>query len=264
MDLQLHEKTALVTGATAGIGFAIARGLLREGARVFINGRGKARMEQALGQLKEEFPGARVQGVLADFSKPEEITNLIGQVPETDILINNVGIFEPREFTDITDDDWFRFFAVNVMSGVRLSRHYFPRMKERNWGRIIFISSESALHIPREMIHYGATKTMQLGVSRGLAELTRGTGVTVNTILPGPTGSEGVRDFIKGLAKQQHQTTEAIEHDFFRTARPTSLLQRFATTEEVANLVTYVSSPLSSATNGAALRVDGGVVKTIL
>jgi NAD(P)-dependent dehydrogenase (short-subunit alcohol dehydrogenase family) len=262
MDTQLAGKSALVTGSTAGIGFAIARHLLEEGARVIINGRTPQRVEQAVNTLKESFPQGEVSGVAADFSKPEDVASLLEQVPDIDILINNVGIFEPKAFTDIPDEDWFRFYEVNVLSGVRLSRHYLPKMLQANWGRIIFISSESAINIPEEMIHYGMTKTAQLAVSRGLAELTRGTNVTVNAILPGPTRSEGVGDFVANLAKAQNISAEEAEADFFRTARPTSIIQRFATVDEVANLVTYIASPLSSATNGAALRVDGGTVKT--
>lgn len=264
MDLQLHNKTALITGSTAGIGFATAKSLLKEGATVVINGRSNSRIEAAIKQLTDEVPGAKVHGIAADFSKVAEVDHLIAQIKSVDILINNVGIFEPKNFTDIQDNDWYRFFEVNVMSGVRLSRHYFPLMVERNWGRIIFISSESALNIPKEMIHYGATKTMQLAISRGLALLTKGTNVTVNTILPGPTRSEGINGFIRDLGNRKRKSPAEVEKDFFHSARPTSLLARFATPEEIANLITYVASPLSSATNGAALRVDGGVVNMII
>jgi NAD(P)-dependent dehydrogenase (short-subunit alcohol dehydrogenase family) len=262
MDTQLKGKTALVTGSTAGIGFAIASQLLAEGARVIINGRSPERIDQALARLKEANPAADVSGVAADFTNAEEVAAITRQVPQVDILVNNVGIFEPRAFADISDADWFRFYEVNVLSGVRLSRFYFPLMLAANWGRIIFISSESAVQIPEEMIHYGMTKTAQLAVSRGLAELTRGTNVTVNTVLPGPTRSEGVADFVGALARDQQITAEQAEADFFKNARPTSIIQRFATVEEVANLVTFVASPLSSATNGAALRADGGVLKS--
>jgi NAD(P)-dependent dehydrogenase (short-subunit alcohol dehydrogenase family) len=209
-------------------------------------------------------PGTSVVGITADFSKIDEIENLLKQLPEVDILVNNVGIFEPKPFVEITDSDWLKFFEVNVLSGIRLSRHYFPGMLNRNWGRIIFISSESAIHIPEEMIHYGMTKTAQLAVSRGMAELTKGTMVTVNSILPGPTKSEGVGGFLEELGRAQHKTSNEVEAAFFKTARPTSLAQRFASPEEVANLITFICSPLSSATNGASLRVDGGVVKTII
>jgi NAD(P)-dependent dehydrogenase (short-subunit alcohol dehydrogenase family) len=262
MDLQLKGKTALITGSTAGIGFAIARQLAAEGANVIINGRNAERIAAAVAKLKEANPGANISGVPADFSKAEEVAAITQRVPAVDILINNVGIFEPTPFTEITDEDWFRFYEINVLSGVRLSRYYFPKMLQAGWGRVIFISSESAVQIPAEMIHYGMTKTAQLAISRGLAELTTGTNVTVNTVLPGPTRSEGVGDFVINLARTQNITPEQAEADFFKNARPTSIIQRFATVEEVANMVTYVASPLSSATNGAALRVDGGVIKT--
>ena len=264
MDLQLNDKTALITGSTAGIGYASAKKLLQEGAKVYINGRGKDRVEEAVSTLKDEVPNANVHGVAADFSKKEEIDQITREIPDVDVLINNVGIFAPKEFEKITDEEWMLFFEVNVMSGVRLSRHYFPKMINKNWGRIIFISSESAIQIPEEMIHYGTTKTAQLGLSRGLAERTKGTNVTVNTILPGPTRSEGVGGFIENLASDQQKTKGQVEEEFFQHMRPTSLINRFADTEEVANLIVYVSSPLSSATNGAALRVDGGVVRSIV
>jgi NAD(P)-dependent dehydrogenase (short-subunit alcohol dehydrogenase family) len=264
MDLQLKGKIAFISGSTQGIGFAIAQRLLEEGATVIINGRTYSRINEAIAKLKDNVPGASVSGVAADFSKADEVNALLEQIKEVDILINNAGIFEPKPFTEIPDEDWFRFFEVNVMSGVRLSRHYFPQMLARNWGSIIFISSESGVNIPEEMVHYGMTKTAQLAISRGLAELTKGTAVTVNSILPGPTRSEGVDEFVKQLADSQKVTSEQAENDFFKTARPSSLLQRFASVEEIANLVTYVSSPLSSATNGSALKVDGGVAKFII
>ena len=264
MDLQLNGKTALVTGSTAGIGFAIAKLLLLEGATVFINGRSQSSVDKAIQKLKKIVPGANVRGIPADFSKADEVSNLIKQLPAADILINNVGIFEPKPFTEISDADWFLFYEVNVLSGVRLARAYFNKMIEKNWGRIIFISSESALQIPEEMIHYGMTKTAQLAISRGLAELTKGTNVTVNTILPGPTKSEGSAEFIERLATQRNISTAEAETDFFKTARPTSLLRRFTSVDEIAHTVVYFSSPLSSATNGAAIRADGGVVKTMV
>ena len=264
MDLQLKNKTALVTGSTAGIGFAIATQLVKEGAIVFVNGRTKERSHEAAEKLKALVPGANVTGVAADFSKVKEINKLIEQIPAIDILINNVGIFEPKPFVDIPDEDWLKFYEVNVLSGVRLSRHYLPQMLKNNWGRIIFISSESGINIPEEMVHYGVTKTAQLAVSRGIAEYTKGTNVTVNAVLPGPTLSEGVGGFIESLAKQQNKPKEQVEKEFFQFARPTSLLQRFASPEEVANMVVYIASPLSSATNGSAIRVDGGVVKSII
>jgi len=264
MDLQLNNKTAFVSGSTAGIGFAIAKRLLTEGATVIINGRTKDGVEKAVAELKGLVADAKVSGIAADFSKVEDVNALLQQLPSIDILINNAGIFEPKAFTDIPDEDWFRFFEVNVMSGVRLSRHYFPAMLEKNWGRIIFISSESAVFIPDEMIHYGMTKTAQLAVSRGLAELTKGTGVTVNSILPGPTKSKGVGGFIEDLSKAGNKTVAEVEDDFFKNMRPTSLLQRFATVEEVADTVAYYVSPLASATNGASIRVEGGLIRSIL
>lgn len=264
MDYQLKGKTALVTGSTAGIGYAIAKHLAAEGARVIVNGRSLERVEEAVLSLKKEIPGAEVSGVPADFANPVSISELCRLVPSVDILVNNVGIFEPKPFGEITDDDWFRFYEVNVLSGVRLSRHYLPQMLDKNWGRIIFISSESAVNIPEEMIHYGMTKTAQLSVSRGLAELTRGTAVTVNAVLPGPTRSEGVSGFLQDLSKTQRTTPEETEAAFFKTARPSSILQRFTSPDEIAHLVVYVASPLSSGTNGSALKVDGGTAKFII
>jgi NAD(P)-dependent dehydrogenase (short-subunit alcohol dehydrogenase family) len=264
MDLQLKNKKALVTGSTAGIGYAIAKQLAKENAQVYVNGRTNERVEAAIKKLKDETGNQDIHGVTADFSDSKDIDKLIRQLPEVDILINNVGIFEPKAFRDITDADWMRFFEVNVLSGVRLARAYFDKMIAKNWGRIIFISSESAIQIPDEMIHYGMTKTAQIAVSRGLAELTKGSGVTVNTVLPGPTESEGVGGFLENLAKEQGKTPAQIEKDFFQHIRPSSLLQRFASTNEIASLVAYVASPLSSATNGAALRADGGVVRSLV
>ncbi|TGD78978.1 SDR family NAD(P)-dependent oxidoreductase [Hymenobacter wooponensis] len=262
MDLQLTGKVALITGSTGGIGLAIARGLAAEGAHIIITGRTEGRIQEARATIQGAVPQANVRGVAVDFGKPEEVANLLREVANVDILINNVGIFDPKPFTEIPDEEWLRFFEVNVMSGVRLSRHYFPQMLANNWGRVIFISSESGLQIPEEMIHYGTTKTAQLAVARGLAELTKGTNVTVNSVLPGPTASEGVQEFIGKMAAEGKTSAEA-EHEFFRDARPSSLLQRFATTEEVANMVVYLSSPLALATNGASVRVDGGVIRSI-
>ena len=261
MDLQLKNKVALVSGSTAGIGFAIAKQLAAEGARVVVNGRTSQRVDAAVKQIIEETGNTGVTGVVADFAKPEEITSLITQVSEVDILINNVAVFEPKAFADITDEDWLKFYEINVLSGIRLSRAYFDKMLKKNWGRIIFISSESAIQIPEEMIHYGMTKTAQLAIARGLAELTKGTNVTVNSVLPGPTLSEGVGGFIDNLAKDQQKTKEQVEDDFFKTMRPTSIIQRFLSTDEVANMVVYLSSPLASATNGAAIRAEGGLLK---
>ncbi|QEH42645.1 SDR family NAD(P)-dependent oxidoreductase [Chitinophaga sp. XS-30] len=263
MDLQLKGKTALVSGSTQGIGFAIAKRLLEEGAAVIINGRTEARINESIAKLQKAVPGADISGVAADFAKAEEVTALLEKVPEVDILINNAGIFEPKPFAEITDEEWMRFFEINVLSGVRLSRHYFPKMLARNRGRIIFISSESAIMTPDEMIHYGMTKTAQLAVSRGLAELTKNTAVTVNSLLPGPTKSEGVDEFVRQLAEKQNITPAEAETDFFKTMRPSSLIQRFADVSEIANLAAYLASPLSAATNGAALRADGGLVRSI-
>ncbi|MBD2714740.1 SDR family NAD(P)-dependent oxidoreductase [Microvirga sp. STR05] len=262
MDLQLTGKTALITGSTAGIGLAIAQRLAAEGADVILTGRTEARIAEARTAILQQTPGATVRGVPVDFGRPEQVQHLLLEVPTADILINNVGIFEPKPFAEIPDEDWLRFFEVNVMSGVRLSRQYFPQMLEKDWGRILFISSESGLQIPAEMIHYGTTKTAQLGVARGLAELTAGTGVTVNSVLPGPTASEGVEEFLKQLAGEG-KTREEAEHEFFRDARPSSLLKRFITTDEIANMVAYLCSPLAAATNGASVRVDGGVIRSI-
>jgi len=264
MDLQLTNKKALVTGSTAGIGFAIASVLAQEGASVVVNGRSPQRLEEAVKRIQREKKDAQVTGVAADLGTKEGVDLLTGQVPAVDILVNNLGIFEPKPFAEITDEDWLRFFEVNDLSGARLSRFYLPQMLQRNWGRVVFISSESGLNIPAEMIHYGVTKTAQIALARGLAETTAGTGVTVNSVLPGPTRSEGVETFVQQLAQGQVTNPAAVEAEFFRTARPSSLLKRFATPEEVAAMVVYVCSPRASATNGAALRVDGGVVRSIV
>ncbi|HEY4109976.1 SDR family oxidoreductase [Puia sp.] len=264
MDLQLTGKTAFISGSTAGIGFAIAKQLLREGATVIINGRNQHGVDKAVKELKEITGKSAVSGIPADFSNAEEVDRLIGRLPAIDILVNNAGIFEPKPFAAIPDEDWRLLFEVNVLSGVRLSRHVLPRMLADNWGRILFISSESAIYIPTEMIHYGMTKTAQLAVSRGLAQLTKGTDVTVNTILPGPTKSRGAGDFLESLAKSGNTTVDEVERSFFRDGRPSSLLQRFTSVDEVANTVVYFASPLSSATNGAAIRAEGGIVNTIV
>lgn len=264
MDLKIEGKTAFISGSTAGIGLAIAKRLLNEGVKVIINGRKQDGVDKAVAALKAMNKNYDVKGIAADFSKADEVNTLISQLPDIDILINNAGIFEPKPFADIPDEDWYRFFEVNVMSGIRLSRHFFPKMIAKDWGRIIFISSESGVFIPDEMIHYGMTKTAQIAVSRGLAELTKGTNVTVNAILPGPTRSKGVGGFIEDLASAGKKSTEEVELDFFKNMRPTSLLQRFATVEEVADTVVYYTSGLASATNGAAIRVEGGLVRSIL
>ena len=257
MDLLLKGKRALVTGSTSGIGWASARELAAEGAHVVLSGRDPARLASAVARIQAEVAGAVVSGVVADLSTAAGCQQLLDGAGELDILVNNLGIFEPKPFEQIGDEDWTRFFEVNVMSGVRLSRHHLPRMKARNWGRIVFISSESGICPPAEMVHYGMSKSAQLSVSRGLAETCIGTGVTVNSVLPGPTRSRGVEDFVQALAGDSGQSFEAFEK-----VRPTSLIKRFATTEEVAAMVTYLCSPLASATTGAALRVDGGTVKS--
>ena len=260
MDYQLQGKLALVSGSSKGIGFAIAAGLAREGAEVILNGRSDRSVAEALDKLAATVPNARVHGYAGDLSTVAGVEGLVAKFPTVDILVNNLGMFDPKPFEDIPDADWQMFFDVNVMSGVRLSRAYLPAMKKKNWGRIVFISSESGVQIPVEMIHYGMTKTAQLAISRGLAESCAGTGVTVNSVLPGPTSSEGVSDFVEKLSGGQ--SFEAFQKQFFEQARPSSLLKRFITPEEVANLVVYVCSPASAATNGAALRADGGVVRS--
>lgn len=264
MNIDLSSKHAVVSGSTAGIGYAIARGLAATGATVVINGRSEERVAQAVRQLQAEFPHARLQGVAGDLGTAEGVAAFTAKVPTTDILINNLGIFEPKPFFDIPDSDWERFFQINVMSSVRLSRHYAPGMKERGWGRIQFLSSESAVQIPAEMVHYGMTKTAMLAISRGLAETLAGSGVTVNAVLPGPTRSEGVATFFEKMAGGPGASTEALEADFIRQHRPSSLIQRLATTEEVANMSVYLASEQASATTGAAVRVDGGVVRSIV
>ena len=261
MDLQLKGKLALVSGSTAGIGLAIASALAQEGARVIVNGRKQEAVDEVVAQLKSRT-GGDVLGFAGDLSKADVANELARRYPDVEILVNNLGIFEPKPFEEIPDEDWQRFFDVNVLSGVRLARLYLPSMKRANWGRIIFISSESGLQIPVEMVHYGVTKTAQIAVARGIAESVAGTGITVNTVLPGPTKSRGVGDFVDGLAKADGKTSGQVEKEFFEHVRPTSLIKRFASTEEVASLVAYVASPLASATTGAALRVDGGVVKS--
>ena len=264
MDLKLHGKSALVSGSTAGIGFAIALGLAQEGASVIVNGRSEERVAQAIDKIKQSTPDAKVSGVVADAGTASGVEQLFQKVPHVDILINNVGIYGPKTFFDITDEDWLKIFEVNVLSGVRLSRQYLQKQLEQNWGRIIFISSESGIQIPVEMIHYGTTKTAQLAIARGLAEITVGTGVTVNSVLPGPTRSEGVEDYISQLGQERSISPAEVEAEFFQSVRPTSLIKRFASNEEVAAIVVYLSSPVASATNGAALRVDGGVIRSIV
>ena len=262
MDLKIANKIALITGSTQGIGFATAKKLCEEGVNVIINGRNEHKVNSAVMKLKALFNNVKIIGITADLKDNEGCNKLISQVGHIDILINNLGIFEPKEFKDITEEEWLHMFNVNVMSGVRLAQHYLSRMIEQNWGRIIFISSESAIQIPKEMIHYGMTKTAQISVSRGIAELTRGTNVTSNAIIVGPSKSEGVVQFMEDFAKQNNQSFKEIEEEFFKNIRPTSLIQRFAEVEEDANMIVYTASSLSSATNGAILRVDGGVVQS--
>jgi NAD(P)-dependent dehydrogenase (short-subunit alcohol dehydrogenase family) len=257
MDLQLNDKLAVVTGSTAGIGYAIAEALAREGARVVVNGRTQAAVSEAVAKI-----GQGALGFAGDLSSAEQAAALARKYPDVDILVNNLGIFEPKPFEEIPDEDWRRFFDANVLSGVRLARTFLPGMKRRDWGRIIFISSESAIQIPAEMIHYGMTKTAQIAVARGLAESLAGTKITVNSVLPGPTKSRGVDEFVDSMAKAHNKTFAQIQDEFFQHVRPTSLLKRFITPEEVGSFVAYVASPLASAITGAALRVDGGVVKS--
>jgi NAD(P)-dependent dehydrogenase (short-subunit alcohol dehydrogenase family) len=263
MDFGLKGKSAVVSGSTAGIGFAIAAALAAEGARVIVNGRTEARVATALQNLRQLVKDADVRGVSADLGTAQGVSAFLQQIPEADILVNNLGIFEIKPFLEIPDSDWLRFFEVNVLSGVRLSRHYLPGMLKKNWGRVIFISSESAQQIPTEMIHYGMTKTAQVAVARGLAQSVAGTGVTVNSILAGPTASEGAGVFVESMAKQQGVTKAEIEKQFFSTARPSSLLKRFETTEEVAAVVAFIASAQATAINGSAVRAEGGVVQSI-
>jgi len=264
MNLELQGRSALVTGSSAGIGYAIAERLALEGASVIVNGRTQERVDQALARMARSGGRGSVTGLAADLGTADGVRKAVEQFPDVDILVNNLGIFEPKAFEEISDADWLRFFEVNVMSGVRLSRSYLPRMKRRNWGRIVFISSESAVQIPTEMIHYGMTKTAQLAISRGLAETTAGTNVTVNSVLVGPTASEGVLEFVNQLAAQEKTDRASVEKEFFQSTRPTSLLKRMIEPKEIAAFVAFLCSPLSSATNGAALRADGGVVRSIL
>jgi NAD(P)-dependent dehydrogenase (short-subunit alcohol dehydrogenase family) len=263
MDFGLRGKKAVVSGSTAGIGLAIATALAAEGASVVVNGRTEARVNSALDKIRQHDKTADLHGVAADLGTAAGVEAFVKRVPHADILINNLGIFEPKPFAEIPDADWLRFFEVNVLSGVRLSRHYLPGMLKKNWGRIIFISSESAVQIPAEMVHYGMTKTAQVAIARGLAESVAGTGVTVNSVLPGPTASEGVAGFLESIAKQRGISTADIEKEFFKTGRPSSLLKRFETPEEIAAVVTFVASAQSAAISGAAVRAEGGVIRSI-
>jgi len=263
MDLELKDRVVLVSGSTAGIGLAIAEALVREGAEVIVNGRTQERVDAALKELRAKQPDAKLRGVAGDLGTREGVSRMIQEVPRVDILVNNLGMFKPHPFEEITDEDWLNIFEVNVMSGVRLSRHYLKGMREKNWGRILFISSEAGLQIPVEMVHYGVTKTAQIALARGIAEGTVGTNITVNSILPGPTRSEGVEGFLKNLSRQQGVDVATVERNFFKTGRASSLLQRFERPDEIASLVAFVCSPKSSGINGAALRVEGGVVRAI-
>jgi NAD(P)-dependent dehydrogenase (short-subunit alcohol dehydrogenase family) len=264
MDLGLKGKVAVITGSTAGIGFAIANTLAAEGAQVIVNGRTQARVDSAIKRIRQETAKAEVRGVAGDLGTAEGVKAFAKVISGADILVNNLGIFEPKPFAEISDADWLRFFEVNVMSGVRLSRHYLPGMLRKNWGRIIFISSESGQQIPAEMIHYGMTKTAQIAVARGIAESLAGTGITANSVLVGPTASEGVGTFVADLARQQGISSAEFEKKFFEGVRPSSLLKRFETPEEVAAVVAFVASTQSATINGAAVRADGGVVRSIL
>jgi NAD(P)-dependent dehydrogenase (short-subunit alcohol dehydrogenase family) len=263
MRIDLSNKTAVITGSTAGIGFAIAKGLGAAGAAVVLNGRKQARVDHALEKLRKEVPNAVSRGVATNVGTAAGCAALVEAEPSADILVNNVGIYGPHDFFEIPDIEWTRFFDVNVLSGIRLSRAYAPGMVERGWGRVVFLSSESALNIPTDMIHYGFTKTANLAISRGLAKRLAGTGVTVNAVLPGPTLSAGVEAMLADTARKAGQSVEEAGAEFVRTNRSSSIIQRMASVEEVANLVVYVASPQASATTGAALRVDGGVVDTI-
>jgi NAD(P)-dependent dehydrogenase (short-subunit alcohol dehydrogenase family) len=263
MKIDLNGKLAIVSGSTAGIGLAIARGLAAVGARVVVTGRTDARVRHAIEDIRATVPGAELEGVAADLSTAAGAQALAERVARADILVNNLGTAVPKPFGDLTDDDWLSLFNFNVMSGVRLTRRYLPGMVERGWGRVVFISSESGLHIPKDMIDYGMTKTAQLAISRGLAESVAGSGVTVNSVLPGPTSSEIFANWLEPVAREQGKTLEQVQKDFIDTMRPSSLLGRFATTEEVANMVVYVCSTQASATTGAALRVDGGIVRSL-
>ncbi len=263
MDLGLRGKKVVVSGSTAGIGFAIAAALAAEGALVVVNGRTEARVTAALNSIRQRVKNADVRGIAADLGTAQGVSAFLQQAPEADILVNNLGIFEPKPFLEIPDSGWLRFFEVNVLSGVRLSRHYLPGMLKKNWGRVIFISSESAQHIPAEMIHYGRTKTAQVAIARGLAESVAGTGVTVNSVLAGPTASEGASEFVDNMATQQGITKAEVEKQFFASVRPTSLLKRFETPEEVAAVVAFIASTQATAINGSAVRAEGGVIRSI-
>jgi len=262
MDLQLQDKVALVTGSTAGIGYAIASRLAGEGTHVYVNGRTQQRVDEAIASIRREIPSAKIDGLALDLSKAEAAGEATRRIPKLDILVNNLGIFEPKPFEEIPDEDWLRLIETNFLSGVRLCRFWLPKMRQAGWGRILFISSESAVSIPAEMIHYGVTKTMQVALARGLAETTAGTAVTINSILAGPTRSEGVGTFVQQLASAQGMDQDQVEREFFEKMRPGSLLRRFESPDEIANMAAFLASPLSSGTNGAAIRVEGGILRS--
>ena len=265
MNLQLENKTALVSASSGGIGQAIAQRLAQEGATVIVNGRSEATVQEAIESGLKESPNANFIPLVADLGKADGVAQAIEQHPKVDILVNNLGIYWDKPFVEVTDEEWFRIFEVNVMSGIRLTRHYFPQMLEADWGRVIFIASESAIMIPKEMIHYGFSKSAQLSIASGLAQLTKGSGVTVNSVLPGPTQTDTVIDFMSGLVENaKSKSAEEIGREFITEHRPSSLIGRLIKPEEIANLVAYVASPLSAATNGAALRVEGGLVQSIV
>jgi len=263
MNLELKNKVAVVSGSTGGIGFGIATALAAEGAHVVVTGRTELRIAQALDRIKQQVKDATLLGVGADLGTAHGVKTLLEQVPRTDILVNNLGVFEIKSFMEITDADWLRLFEVNVLSGVRLSRGYLPGMVKDNWGRIIFVSSESGQQVPSEMIHYGVTKTAQIALARGLAEAVTGTGVTVNSVLAGPTASEGVLDLIENITKTEGISIADFERQFFTKARPTSLLKRFEMIEEVAAVVAFIASPRAIVINGAAVRAEGGIIRSI-
>lgn len=264
MELHLKGKKALVSGSTNGIGLAIAKILAQEGVTVYVNGRSEESVQKAIKQLQNESLKGELKPAPFDLSHEAGCNAILKAIPNVDILINNLGIYELKPFEDISDQDWLRIFEINVLSGIRLSRQYFPLMLTNNWGRIVFISSESGVNTPPEMIHYGVTKTAQLAVARGLAERTMGSEVTVNSVLPGPTYSAGVEQFVSDIAESKKMSTQEVEEEFFNSIRPSSLIKRFATPDEVANLVTFICSPLAAAINGASLRVEGGVVRSIV
>lgn len=264
MDYQLRNRTALITGSTSGIGFATAELLAREGANVIVNGRTKESVAEATEALKNRVPSAAITGIVADFNDREAAAALIAEIDAVDILVNNVGVFTSQSFAETPDVDWYKLFEVNVMSGVRLSRAFLPKMLAQGWGRIIFISSECAQLVPEDLIAYSMTKAAMLSIARGLAQTTKGTSVTVNSVMPGSTLSAGAERFLKEQAVKQNKSEEAVASDFFKNVRTTSLLGRFTSTEEIAQAVVYLASPISSATNGSVLKADGGSVPGIM